>query len=352
MLRRMAALAFAGLVLAFAFAVRAERDGRAPDSPASDLPADVVGGPPAENPYEVFDDDEVSLLCVEELEAFCRDVASMGIDVRTEAAWATVGRVRDGGDLGSDAWLTIRPFDELALETPEGTPSVAPLDRRTGVLARSPVVLTGPLAAMAELRSACPDAVGRFACATAAERARLVAVHPPSSALGTLALTALAHELGADPSPAAAGISDPAIAIQVAAAGGAVRRTQSPLLDAERIAGRMVALTAEADLLARLATAEYDDRERAGAAFAVDYPIDVRALEIIAIARPDFRRLGDLDRVLRSRGVGFAFERAGYLPADEDSYLLDLTLFADRPPVRTDLTWNPAVVEAVRTEAG
>jgi hypothetical protein len=345
MLRRMAALAFAGLVLAIAFSIRASReDGRAVGSEPGG-PADVVGGPPAENPYEVFEEGSVSLLCAEELGELCGDLSSMNLGVRAEPAWVTAARLRDGGELGADAWLTIRPFDEVV------TAAALRLGARTGVLARTPVVLTGTAAAMAQLRAECPDVSSRFACATAPERVSSVALHDPhTSALGALTLTTVVHELGIDDTATA--IDDPAVAAQLATVLDGARRTQSPLQDAERIGGRMVALTVEAELLARLDVAEYDDRERVAGGFGVDYPIDVRAVEVVAAAHPDFRRFGDLDRVLRSRGVGYAFERSGYLPAERDSYVLDLEAFAERPVVRTDLRFSTELLEAVRSAAG
>lgn len=343
MLRRMAALAFAGLVLAVAFSIRASRD---EGGSAGSGPGDVLGGAPAENPYEVFEEGSVSLLCAEELGELCADLSSMNLGVRAEPAWVTAARLRDGGGLGADAWLTVRPFDDLVT----GSAPTA-LGARTGVLARSPIVLTGPAPALAQLRADCPDAVSRFACATAPERVSSVALHDPrTSALGALALTALVHELGVD--EAATGIDDPAVAAQLATTVAGARRTQSPFQDAERIGGRMVALTVEAELLARLDTVEFDDRDGVAAGLGVDYPIDVRAVEVLAAAHPDFRRFGDLDRVLRSRGAGYAFERSGYLPAERDSYVLDLEVFAGRPAVRTDLRWSPELVQTVRSAAG
>lgn len=349
MLRRMAALAFAGLVLAVAFSIRASRDERADGAGSGGAGAGaVLGGPPAENPYEVFEEGSVSLLCAEELGELCADLSSMNLGVRAEPAWVTVGRLRDGGSLGTDAWLTVRPFDEPVTRS---TPAAAVLGARTGVLARSPVVLSGPAGAMAQLRAECPDAVTRFACATAPGRAASVAVHDPvHSALGALALTALAHELGVDGDATA--IDDPAVTAHLATVLAEARRTQAPLQDAERIGGRVVALTVEAALLARLDAVDYDDRERVAGGFAVDYPIDVRAVEVVAVADPGFRRFGDLDRVLRSRGAAFSFERSGYLPAERDPYVLDLGVFAGRPAVRTDLEWSQALVEAVRSAAG
>ena len=345
MLRRMAALAFAGLVLAVAFSIRASRDegGSGGSGPGA---GDILGGAPAENPYEVFDEGSVSLLCAEELGELCADLSSMNLGVRAEPAWVTAARLRDGGGLGSDAWLTVRPFDDLVTDS-----APAALGARTGVLARSPIVLTGPAAAMAQLRAECPDAISRFACATAPERVSSVALHDPrTSALGALALTALVHELGVD--EAATAIDDPAVAAQLATTVAGARRTQSPFQDSERIGGRMVALTVEAELLARLDTVDYDDRDGVAAGFAVDYPIDVRAVEVLAAADPAFRRFGDLDRVLRSRGAGYAFERSGFLPAERDSYVLELEVFAGRPAVRTDLRWSPELVQAVRSAAG
>lgn len=345
MLRRMAALAFAGLVLAIAFSIRASRDD---DGSGASVAGggDVLGGPPAENPYEVFEEGSVSLLCAEELGELCGELSSLNLGVRAEPAWVTVSRLRDGGGLGADAWLTARPFDDLVAGS-----APAALGARTGVLARSPIVLTGPASAMAQLRVDCPDAISRFACATAPERVASLALRDPgTSAVGALALTALVLELGVD--EAATAIDDPAIAAQLATTLAGARRTQSPFQDAERIGGRMVALTVEAELLARLDAADYDDRERVASGFGVDYPIDVRALEVVAAAHPDFRRFGDLDRVLRSRGVGYALERSGYLPAERDSYVLDLEVFANRPAVRTDLRWSPGLVQSIGSAAG
>src|SRR3712207_269475 len=144
MLRRLLAVGFALLVLFVAFQIRASNE-----QPGED------GGtarPGVVDPYDVFDDGDVRLLCIDELRAVCEDALPLlEIDVDGEPAWTTVDRLRDGGDLGADAWLTVRPLDQEVRAGGGAAPQSTP------VLGRSPILLAASPAAMGVADAACTD---------------------------------------------------------------------------------------------------------------------------------------------------------------------------------------------------
>jgi hypothetical protein len=102
-----------------AFALRAAR--------SSDTPAG------ADRPTRV--------LCATDMAAACAALAGPDLEVRVEPATTTIARLLAGDALQADAWLTPRPWFELAQVR---TSPVLPIDQfgtPSEVIARSPVVL-------------------------------------------------------------------------------------------------------------------------------------------------------------------------------------------------------------------
>lgn len=346
MLRRLLAVVFAVFVLLVAMQLRGDGD----DGRAAPLAGGRPDGSAGDNGYEVFDDDEVALLCIEDLRALCREGLDLfGFTVRIEPAWTTVDRLRDGGELGADAWLTVQPFPEIA--SPAGGGGLEePLGRPTAVVARSPFVAVGPAAGIADVDAACPDAAVLLSCIAGPGRSGpTVARHPGASALGSLALATLVPEIRSD--PAVPPRADAGVADAVQAFVAATRRSQAPLEDALRIGGSAAAFTVEAELLEELQRLDYDLRDTAQERFGVRYPLDVRAAEIVVVPVPRFPRPRDLQSLFLTSAAGYAFERAGWIAEARESYLHDGPLFVDRPVVRTDLRWDPELVDAVRRVA-
>jgi hypothetical protein len=335
MARRLLALLFAVVVLGVAFQLRSGRDETDPP-PRRGTTAD---------PYEVFETREVALLCIEELRPVCDDrLDSLGIEVRYEPSWVTVDRLRDGGALEADAWLTVAPFASAEAAGPG--PGLGPASRP---LARTTVALVGPTAVIEELDASCPDGATRFACAVLAGP---VALRDPSvSGLGTLALEAVGRELlaaGTEPPVLDAGARE-----RLQALVGGARRSPSPFDDIARLGGRTVALTVEADVATAI-TSRYDESyevaEAFGARFALRYPLDVRAVEVVVAGAPGFRRVDDLDGVLRSETVAYSFQDAGFEVDGFGGGIVDSDdpPFVGRPPVRTDLRWTPSLLGELR----
>jgi hypothetical protein len=332
--RRLLALVFAVVVLGVAFQLRSGREEATDPPPRRGTSTD---------PYEVFDTREVALLCVEELRPVCDDrLDSLGIEVRYEPAWTTVDRLRDGGSLEADAWLTVAPFASAEAAGPALGASSRPLARTT-------IALVGPTAVVEELEAACPDGATRFACAALGGP---VALRDPAvSGLGALALEAVGRELlaaGTEPP-----VLDPAARERLQALIGTARRSPSPFDDIARLGGRTVALTVEADVATAI-TSRYDEgyeaAEAFGARFAVRYPLDVRAVEVVVAGAPGFRRIDDLDAVLRSETVAYSFQDAGFEVDGLGGGIVesDDPPFVGRPPVRTDLPWTPSLLRELR----
>lgn len=278
------------------------------------------------DPYAVFDDkDDVSLLCIEELRVLCEsDLAAFDVDVTVEPGWTTTARLADGGELGADAWLTVRPFDQAVAGA--GVPQV---------LARSPIALVGPPATVSALDAACPDVAAKIGCAVATRGEQLALQDPSESAFGALAAAVAAFELGVATD---AVTLDERVATQLADALDLARITQSPFDDVARVDGDLMALTAEADLVVAVNRLEYEDQERYDDS-AVRYPLDVRALEIVAVPAPGFARFDDLHRVLSSTDAAYSFDRMGFFTdGGYVAYAIEYSpVFDLRPQVRTDL---------------
>lgn len=334
-MRRLLAIVFAVFVLLVGLGIRVADDDDGDGATSED---DVAAGDGAD-PYSVFDDeDEVSLLCIEELRLLCEsDLSSFDVDVTVEPAWTTTARLADGGDLGADAWLTVRPFDQaLAVG---GAPQV---------LARSPIALVGPPATVSALDAACPDVATKIGCAVATSGEQLALRDPGSSAFGALALAVAAFELGTEADAVAL---DDAVAAQLEDALDVARATQSPFDDVARIAGDLMALTAEAELVVAVDRLDYEVQESYDDA-AVRYPLDVRALEIVAVPAPGFARFDDLQRVLSSQDAAYSFDGEGFFTeGGYVAYAIEYSpVFDLRPVVRTDLP--PPTLELLRDIAG
>ncbi len=71
-----------------ALAIRNDGDEPAPER--SSLPEDL-------NPYEVFDDDSVSVLCAEEVRQMCEELEYVVSDTRAGSAWVTATRLATVG---------------------------------------------------------------------------------------------------------------------------------------------------------------------------------------------------------------------------------------------------------------
>lgn len=326
MLRRIGAVIFAVLVLLFAIGIRENRS----------VDRDEFSGDP-DSAYDTFEDDSVDVLCVEELREVCQsDLSIFGFRVTVEPVWSTAARLADGGQLGAEAWLTFRPFDSLLRDPATPPPQVA---------ASSPLVLTGPRLAIEALDAACPEDATRFACA-AQRPASLILNDPENSALGVLALAVLAHSSGV--APDASAVIEPSLQTSLGATMRSARRSLSPALDAKRLGGERVALTLEADVVRTVDDeVNFDDRETFDE-IGVRYPIDVRSAEIVLVGVPEFPRAADLAAVSTSREFGYSFSRLGFETAGRSFFLDDMTMFKDRPPVRTDLSFDLALLRELR----
>lgn len=325
MLRRIGAVIFAVFVLLFAIGIRenrsVDRDGSSSDPDSA---------------YDVFDDDSVRVVCAEELREIClSDLTIFGFQVSVEPVWTTAARLADGGRLGANAWLTFRPFDTLLLDPPTPPPQVA---------AFSPLVLTGPRSAIAALDAACPEDATRFACA-AQRPTSLVLNDPGSSAIGAMALAVLAHSSGV--AADATTVADPTLRTSLRALKSSARRSLSPALDAKRLGGEQVALTIEAEVVSVVEDIDFEDRETFDE-IGVRYPIDVRAVEVVLVGAPGYLRAADLAAVSTSREFGYSFSKLGYETPDRPFFLDYVSIFQNRPPVRTDLSFDLALLQELR----
>ena len=344
MLRRLAALVFAVVVIAVGLSLRDGRDGGG--GPGGGRPGGGDRAQPGDDPYEVFEDEHVDVLCVEELRTFCADrLDLLNLRARFEPAWVTVQRLQRGAALGADVWLTFRPLDDLA--RPPGVPPV--LGPSTPVLARSAVVVAGPTAAVTALDAACPDRAKLLACVATTRGEKLALRDPSTSGAGTLAFASVAFELGVPPE--ARSVEDPAVATQLTALARTARRTPTPYADVMRVDGDLVALTLESEVRAALEEVDFDER-RTFAAAAVRYPIDVRAAELVAVPAVGFRRARDLDFVLRSDPVVFSLGDSGFEIEGETFRTSGVALFAGRPDTRLDLPYDAALLQSLREVVG
>ena len=330
----MGAVAFAVVAIVVALAVRGGDGDGASVSSTADGSFD-----PGDDVYDAFEDDEVSLVCIEELRLLCEDAfPSLGFDVRIESVWTTVDRLEAGGALDADAWLTVRPFDDLARA------AGADLLPSSAVLARSPIAIIGSKEAVTAFDATCGDATVLLTCAATDGRADVVLRDPATSAIGALALASVADELGATTERLPGTVET----IEALLADG--RIAQVPYEDAERAGGTLVALTIEAELLAAIEDLTYEEQDVYDDA-AIRYPLDVRAVEVVAVTGATAMRAQDVQAVLASEDVGYSYRRTGYTVDGDASYLLDYAVpFADRPTVRTDLP--PPSVELLQALRG
>ncbi|MBW3643797.1 MAG: hypothetical protein KY447_12880 [Actinobacteria bacterium] len=335
---RALAVLFGMLVIAIALGIRGDR--REPEGQEGRSPNAARKGP-----FRFSDEAEnrARLLCIEELRAVCDDTfVLMGFAVDVEPAWTTADRVAGGGSLGADVWLTVRPFDQLA------QPSAPPpaFGSPTPVLARSPLALAGPTAAVASLDVACPEPSTRLGCATSAGRARQVALRDArSSAFATLALATVAHDLGT-PGDAEA-VTDPAVVEHLRTLARTSRRSQAPFEDVMRIGGQTVALTVEAEVLDVINDLSYDSQERYEQA-ALRYPIDVRSVEVVAVSPASLPGAATAHAALQSSEAAAGFRRGGFATDGRAPFAVQLAPpFKGRPVVRTDLPANPALLRDI-----
>jgi hypothetical protein len=119
MKRVVLAVAVVVALVASAFALRAAR--------SSDAPAD------AERPTRV--------VCAPDMAAACAALAGPDLEVQVEPATTTIARLLAGDALQADAWLTPRPWFELARARTAPVVPVDPFGTPSEVIARSPLVL-------------------------------------------------------------------------------------------------------------------------------------------------------------------------------------------------------------------
>lgn len=332
MLRRLAALAFGVAVIVGALAIRNADDGGG--SSRRDSASGEV------DPYDVFDDDPVTVLCIEELAVMCEDLDLVFGTTRVEPAWVTVDRLAAGGELEAEAWMTFRPLDAMA--APPG-PAKGALGRATPV-ARSPIVLAGPPAAVAAVEAACPEATTLLSCAGATEGVQLMLRDPTTSAAGALALAVLAGEPVA---PAPGRAVEPAAPDPLDALLTRARLTPVPYEDVARLKKSAIALTLEAEVTVALAVLPFEEL-RGYSGVRVLYPLEARAAEVVVVPARTFSRADDLIAVMQTRSLAYLLERSGFeVPPRRPGFLDAEAVFAARPTVRSDLP--PPAPELLRT---
>lgn len=334
MLRRVAAVLFAVMALAIGLSVRADRaDRRKPTE-----------GPEVRRAHDIFERREVALLCAEELRDVCEGTFSyLGFDVQIEPAGTTADRLADGGGLHADAWLTFRPFEQLASSA---TADPGLMGAALPVLARSPVVLVGPRAAVEALDSACPDEARRFACAVTLRPETVALRDPRISAIGVLSVASVAYAAGLPDD--AERIVDAAELERLRTLATGSRRSQAPYEDAMRMNREIVALTLEAEVIAAVRRLDFE-RQDAFDGAAVRYPMEVRAAEVVMVPAMSFSRTDDLADLLRSDDVAHDFTRAGYQVEGKQLTVVDFVpAFRDRPTVRTDIGYPAELVRDLR----
>lgn len=320
MVRRLLALAFGIVVIAGALAIRRDREPDSTRAPTGEV--DV---------YSVFDDVPVTLLCAEELAGLCDSLSLVVSDVIVESAWVTADRLAAGGKLGADAWMTFRPWPELARSVDPPLPSVL---GAVSIVARSPLVLAGPTPVMAAVQERCPDPRTLLSCAAAGE-AQLMMRDPKKSAVGALGLAAMGNEVRSALSAAVP--SDDDVRAALGAVVAKARTTAVPYEDVTRLGTGALALTVEADVALAVAAVDveilrgYDEIQAL-------YPFDTHSAEVVIAPAVTFTQAGDLVAALRSRSGVYLIERTGYtVDAHTPGFLYAEKVFAARPTIRTDL---------------
>ena len=320
MARRIAAVVFAVAAIAVGIVIRNTEE----RGPRRSVPDKV-------DPYEIFDDDQVSILCAPELAVLCERLSQMVTKTRVEPTWTTVDRLADGGALGADAWLTFRPLDEMAAARP-GATSLGP----ASPVGRSPIVMAGPPAAVATVRAACPDARVLLSCAGGVAAIQLMLRDPATSAVGALALAVLAEELkvAGPEQPADAGTASLVAVLDRS------RSTPIPYQDVARLQGNALALTLEADVGAWVNDLPYEQQRDFDQA-AILYPFEARGVEVVVVPARSFTRANDLVRVLGSSSLLLALEGNGFEVPTRPPYLFPKRVYAGRPTIRYDLPPPP-----------
>jgi hypothetical protein len=180
-MRRLVAVAAAVAMVALAFVVRSRLDDDSDDGNTGD-----------------DGDGELTLLCDPDLAAACE---ASGLSFIEETSGETATRLRDGGDLGADVWVTSSAWLDVV-------ESEAALEARS--LATSPVVVAA-LAGDADVATECPT-TGDLKCIADAADELNIASGDPDRSIGLAVAGHIATALEGDESWALAEVTDPAVA--------------------------------------------------------------------------------------------------------------------------------------------
>jgi hypothetical protein len=105
------------------------------------------------------------LLCATEMADVCADLGDATVEVRVEEPGITLARLRAGGGLDADAWLTPRPWSELAQLGAKAAGRADPFDNISETLARTPLVFIIRSDRRAVLEESCGGVID-WACLT------------------------------------------------------------------------------------------------------------------------------------------------------------------------------------------
>ncbi len=81
------------------------------------------------------------LLCATEMADVCADLGDASLTVRVEDPGATLARLRSGGGIDAEAWLTPRSWADLARLGAQSSGGADPFDSLSETLARTPLVI-------------------------------------------------------------------------------------------------------------------------------------------------------------------------------------------------------------------
>jgi hypothetical protein len=95
------------------------------------------------------------LLCATEMADVCSDLGDATLQVRVEDPGTTLARLRSGGALAADAWLTPRMWSDLAQLSAQAAGRADPFDNVSPTLARTPLVIIIRSDRRAVLEDAC-----------------------------------------------------------------------------------------------------------------------------------------------------------------------------------------------------
>lgn len=110
-------------------------------------------------------DRPTQVLCATDMADACAALASPDLEVRIEPPATTVARLAAGDTLQADAWLTPRPWLDLARARAAATPTGDSLGEASAVIARSPVVLIIRSDRRGPLETACNGVIDWFCLA-------------------------------------------------------------------------------------------------------------------------------------------------------------------------------------------